>query len=175
MRNMHTKPSDVEREMRAQTLRSTGPVARAQSTQTDIERAEGEGLRAAQPPLGAASERHLARHRALTGRVMAFDLGGESTRLSIASGARHTTRTLAKLDAMRLALMKLESGSAILEHRSAHQISIHVLSGHVVLNVEGRPLDMPTGHVVVLERGVAHDIVAKEASSVLLTVSAPSV
>jgi quercetin dioxygenase-like cupin family protein len=172
---MHTKPSDIERNAGAQTARNTAAVTRAQSTQRDIERAEGEGLRAPQPPLGADRERHLARHRALTGRVMAFDLLAESSRLSIAPGARHTTRTLAKLDAMRVALMKLESGSAILEHQSTHQISIHVLSGHVVLNVEGLPVDMPTGHVVVLERGVAHDIVAKEASSVLLTVSAPVV
>jgi hypothetical protein len=170
---MQTKPSDVERKMRAQTARNAVPVGRAQSTQSDIERAEGEGLHAAaEPPLGADAERHLARNRALTRRVMAFDLVAESTRLSIAPGARHTTGTLAKLDAMRLALMKLESGSAILEHQSTHQISIHVLSGHVVLNVEGLPVDMPAGHVVVLERGVAHDIVAKEASSVLLTVSA---
>jgi quercetin dioxygenase-like cupin family protein len=168
---METKPSRFEHTTRAQTVRNAATVT--QSTQSDIERAEGEGLNTVQPPLGADRERHLARHRELTGRVMTFDLAAESTRLSIATDAGHTTRTLAKLDALRLALMKLEAGSAILEHQTMHQVSIHVLSGHIVLRVEGLPVDMPTGHVVVLERGVAHDIVAQEASSVLLTVSGP--
>lgn len=105
---------------------------------------------------------------------MAFDLAAESTRFDIVPESRHTGRTLVRLDAMRVTLMKLEAGSAIPEHQTSRDVSIHVLSGRVVLHVEGLPVDMPAGHMAVLQRGAAHDIVAKEDSSVLLTVSAPT-
>ena len=169
------KPNQIEGGTRAAAVNAAARLARAGSNQRDVERAEEEGMPSVPSAgLGPDAERHLVRQRALAGRVMPFDLAAESARLDIGRQARHTARTLARLDSMRLTLMKLEAGSTIPEHQTSHHVSIHVLSGHVVLHVEGLPVDMPTGHMLVIQRGVAHDIVAKEDSSVLLTVSAPA-
>ena len=148
-------------------------VAQDRSTSTDIARAEGEGM--TPPEVHASSvtqERHFARRSELSGRIMAFDLTLEPTGAVDEHEESQNGRTLARLDALRLTLMKLEAGKTIAEHRSSHQISIQTVSGHVVLHIEGVPLDVPAGNVVVLERDVVHDIVAKEESTVLVTVAA---
>jgi quercetin dioxygenase-like cupin family protein len=74
---------------------------------------------------------------------------------------------------MRLTLMAIRTGSAVQEHRTGHQVSIHTVSGHVVVHAQGQALDLPAGHVVVLERGIAHDVTATEDSAVLITVASP--
>lgn len=170
---MQAKPTastHSEKSARAKRSPSAGPVARMSD---DLERAEGEGMGLASSPMSADAERHLARYGGLSRRVMAFDLASESGQLSMAPEATHTARTLAKLDTIRLTVMKIKAGETVQEHQVAHQVSLHTLSGHVVLHIEGDPVDMPAGHVTVLGRGVAHDIAATEDSTVLITVSAP--
>ena len=153
---------------------SAESVVQARSTLTDISRAEGEGM--GPPELqktpSATEERHSARESELSGRIMAFDLTAEPTEAPADGLASQSGRTLAKLDTLRLTLMKLEAGKTVVEHQAAHQLSIQTVSGHIVLHVDGLPLDMPAGNIVVLERNVAHDIVAKEDSTVLVTVAA---
>ncbi|HEX7668943.1 MAG TPA: hypothetical protein VF395_05145 [Polyangiaceae bacterium] len=119
------------------------------------------------------TQRHQARYGALSRNVMVFDLASESKQITLPSESTHTARTLAKLDAIRLTLMKLTAKSTIREHQIAHQVSLQTVSGHVVVHVEGQPLEMPAGHVIVIARGIAHEIAASEDSVVLITVSAP--
>lgn len=140
----------------------------------DISRAEAEGMappEVRQPP-SAAAERHSAKESELSARSMAFDLSAEAAELSSSDDALQSARTLAKLDTLRLTLMKLDSGKAIELHRSSHQLSLHTLTGHVVLHIDGIPLELPAGKVVVLERDVVHDITAREDSTLLVTVAA---
>jgi len=103
---------------------------------------------------------------------MPFDLVAEAKELALAPDATHTARTLAKLDAIRVTLMKVRAGSTIKEHQVSHQVSIHTVSGHVVVHAQGTPVELPAGHVVVLARGIAHDVAAKDDSVVLITISA---
>jgi quercetin dioxygenase-like cupin family protein len=173
---MQTKPSIPESRVHNGQPMHDSPakgVIKDRSTATDIARAEGEGMT---PPEAkapsAAEERHSAQRTELSGRIMAFDLTAEPTAAVDDHEESQSGRTLARLDALRLTLMKLESGKTVTEHRSSHQISIQTVSGHVVLHIEGVPLDVPAGNVVVLERDVVHDIVAKEDSTVLVTVAA---
>lgn len=150
-------------------------AGRARSSHADLARAEGEGMAEATPDASASSdaERHQARYAGLSRNVMVFELGSESKQLTIPSGSAHSARTLAKLDAIRLTLMKLSANATIREHQVAHQVSLQTVSGHVVVHVEGQPVEMPAGHVIVLARGIAHEIAASEDSVVLITVSAP--
>jgi quercetin dioxygenase-like cupin family protein len=121
------------------------------------------------------AERHEARYAPLSRNVMVFDLASESKELPWSETAHtaHTARTLAKLDAMRLTLMKLSAKSTVPEHHATHQVSLQTVSGSVVVHVEGQAVEMPAGHVMVLARGVAHAIAAREDSVVLVTVSSP--
>ena len=140
----------------------------------DISRAEAEGMappEVRQPP-SATAERHNARESELSARSMAFDLTAEAAELPSSDDALQSARTLAKLDTLRLTLMKLDTGKAIEAHRSSHQLSLHTLTGHVVLHIDGIPLELPAGKVVVLDRDVVHDITAREDSALLVTVAA---
>jgi quercetin dioxygenase-like cupin family protein len=175
---MQSKPTTSDQhENRSQDPRDPSAVlaGRARSSHLDLARAEGEGMGEATPDASASgdAERHHARYGALSRNVMVFDLASEAKQLTLPFESVHTARTLAKLDTIRLTLMKLSANSTIREHQVAHQVSLQTVSGHVVVHVEGQPLEMPAGHVIVLARGIAHDIVAKEDSVVLLTVSAP--
>jgi len=148
-------------------------VVQERSTYTDIARAEGEGMTPPEPQPSSASEvRHSAQRSELSGRIMAFDLTAEPTDAVDDHEESQSGRTLARLETLRLTLMKLEAGKTVPEHRTSHQISIQTVSGHVVLHIEGLPVDVPAGNVVVLESDVAHDIVAREDSTVLVTVAA---
>jgi len=150
-------------------------AGRARSSHLDLARAEGEGMTEAIPDatVSADAERHQARFGRLSRNVMVFDLASESTQLTLPSESDHTARTLAKLDAIRLTLLKLSANATIREHQVAHQVSLQVVSGHIVVHVERQPVEMPAGHLMVLARGIAHDIAAKEDSVILLTISAP--
>lgn len=166
---MHSKP--ITPEQRGN--RSHGP--RVPSSRSDLDRAEGEGMgkAAPDPSMSSDAQRHQARYGALSRNVMVFDLASEAKQLTVPSEAAHTARTLAKLDAIRLTLMKLTAGCTISEHQIAHQVSLETVSGRVVVHVEGQAVELPPGHVMVLARGVAHDIAARQDSVVLITVSAP--
>jgi quercetin dioxygenase-like cupin family protein len=174
---MQTKPRMPEsrqKDGRPAREPSADSVVQARSTLSDISRAESEGMGPpeVQTPSSATEQRHSARQTELSGRIMAFDLTAQPTEAPADGLASQSGRTLAKLDTLRLTLMKLEAGKTVAEHQAAHQLSIHTVSGHIVLHVDGLPLDVPAGNVVVLERNVAHDIVAKEDSTVLITVAA---
>jgi quercetin dioxygenase-like cupin family protein len=148
--------------------------AHARSTLNDIERAEAEGMG---PPEATTPDldRHRAREQELKGRTMAFDLTGEASHLFVTPDSAQNARTLAKLDSLRLVLMKLGAGKALERHQASHQMTIQTVSGHVAVHIEGdAPLEAPAGTVIVLERDVQHDVVAKDDSIVLLTVSGPT-
>ena len=124
------------------------------------------------PDASPDTQRHVARTRDLSRNVMAFDLDAEAKQLVVDPKGTHTARTLAKLDTMRLTLMRMRAGSRTQEHQASHQVSIHTVSGHVVIHAQGNPVELPAGHVVVFARGIAHDVAATEDSVVLITVSA---
>lgn len=149
-------------------------TGQAGGSSLDLARAEGEGMATARDPSTSSdAERHRARASALSRSAMVFDLASEARQLTLPPEALHAARTLARLDTLRLTLLKLTAGSAVREHQVAHQIALHTVSGRVVVHAEGQPQEVPAGYVIVLDRGIAHDILAKEDSVVLLTVSMP--
>jgi quercetin dioxygenase-like cupin family protein len=175
---MQSKPmTSGQPEARARNPRtpSAVPTGQARTSDPDLARAEGEVIGSPVPDsfLSSDAERHEVRYGPLSRNVIAFDLASEAKQIALPHDATHTARTLSKLDAMRLTLMKLNRGARIPEHQVSYQVSLQTVSGHVVVHVEGQAVEMPAGHVIVLAREVAHDIAARDDSVVLVTVSSP--
>ena len=110
------------------------------------------------------------------GGIRVFNLDREATDLTLETLPERSARTIARLETLRLTLMKLEAGSLVMQHKSKHQVSIQTLSGRIVLHTSEGQADLPAGRIAVLERGTIHDIEALADSAILITVciSAPA-
>lgn len=110
------------------------------------------------------------------GGIRVFDLDLEASDLKLAAPPEPSARTIARLETLRLTLMRLEAGSLVMQHKSKHQVSIQTLSGHVVLHTSEGQADLPAWRIAVLERDTLHDIEALADSTILITVciSAPA-
>jgi quercetin dioxygenase-like cupin family protein len=83
-------------------------------------------------------------------------------------------RTLAKYDDFRVVLTVLRARSSIPGHQTDGRLSIQTLRGHIQIRAEGRTFDLPAGSMLVLDRGVAHQVEAIEDSALLLTIAWPA-
>ncbi|HEX2876991.1 MAG TPA: AraC family ligand binding domain-containing protein [Polyangiaceae bacterium] len=101
--------------------------------------------------------------------IQVVDLADETARI-VSAAPERTARTLARLDTLRLTLMRLKGGARVKQHHTDHELSIQTVSGRVSLHTPHEHFDLPQGHVAVLERGVLHEIQADEESAILLTV-----
>jgi quercetin dioxygenase-like cupin family protein len=126
------------------------------------------------PPAG--EERAL---EPLTGPWLLFDLDDEVRRLGQeeASHAGRNAKTLVKHPDFRVVLTTLMAGSRIRGHRASGRISIQTIRGHIRMRVSQtaaeNTIDLPAGHVLVLDRGIYHDVQALVDSSFLLTIAWP--
>ncbi len=59
-------------------------------------------------------------------------------------------------DTMTIAYWKIAEGSALPEHSHPHEQIVNVIDGTLELTVDGRPLDLAAGSVVVLPPNVTH-------------------
>ena len=81
----------------------------------------------------------------------------------------HTARTLVREPDLRIVLVVMKAGARIAEHRANDTASIHTVSGHVRLHLREKIADLPAGRLLVLERGLRHDVDAIDESAFLLT------
>jgi len=110
--------------------------------------------------------------------MLSFDLMGEQEQLrqeeSYRGGDRNA-KTLVKEHGLRVVLTVMRSGARLQEHRTAGALSVQTLTGRIRLHVPEDTIDLPVGHVVILDGNVSHDVEAVEESAFLLTIaSAPS-
>lgn len=85
----------------------------------------------------------------------------------------HTARTLTREHDLRIVLVVMKAASRIAEHRANETASIHALSGHLRLHLPNRLVELHAGELLVLERGLRHDVEAVDDSSFLLTLGWP--
>jgi quercetin dioxygenase-like cupin family protein len=107
--------------------------------------------------------------------VLSFDLNAEIEQLrqeAVWQGGRNA-KTLVKHSDFRVVLTVLKSGARLHEHRAVGRISVHIVAGHVRVHVESKVVDLPAGHLLALEREIAHDVEALEDSAFLLTIAWP--
>jgi len=82
----------------------------------------------------------------------------------------HTAKTLIKQPDLRVVVTALRQGGRIEEHRAPGRITIQTLTGRLRLHARDKDIDLPAGHVVVLDLGDAHDVEALDESAFLLTI-----
>lgn len=111
----------------------------------------------------------------LESAILSFDLDAEIERLrdeNAWQGGRNS-KTLVKHPDFRVVLTVLKSNARLHEHKAAGRISVQAIAGHIQIHIEGKVLDLPPGHLLALERGIAHDVEALEDSAFLLTIAWP--
>lgn len=125
-------------------------------------------------PLGDTSGSDQRPARELTGAAMKFDLEAELAtlrqELSWRRGDRNA-RTLVERDGFRLVLTALKIGARLRPHRTPGWVSINVTQGLLRIRAAGRELELPAGHILVLDRDQPHAVEAVEDSAFVLTVA----
>jgi quercetin dioxygenase-like cupin family protein len=123
---------------------------------------------------GRTGHESLAGH--LTAPLMDFNLEKEIAQLHEEEAWLRTGRnskTLVKQPDFRIVLIGLQKGGHLEEHSADARISIYTLSGHVKLQLPEQTVDLPSGHLLVIDRALQHDLEALEDSAILLTISWP--
>ena len=83
-------------------------------------------------------------------------------------------KTLFKKHDLRVVLISMQNAAHMKEHHADGTLSIHVLKGHLVVSVNGKPHDLPAGALFTLGHSIRHDVEAKTDAAFLLTISWPS-
>lgn len=107
--------------------------------------------------------------------MLTFDLNAEIKRLreeNAWQGGRDS-KTLVKNQDFRIVLIVMKADALLHEHKTSGRISVQVLSGHIQMHVQDKVFDLPTGHLLALDRAVPHDVKALEDSTFLLTLAWP--
>ena len=117
--------------------------------------------------------------QALTGDALRFDLAAEAAALRTeAAWGRfdRNAKTLSKEGDLCVVLTALKPGARLAEHRADAHVVLQTVSGRLRLRLPERDetAELPAGHVLVLEPGVAHQVEALEGSVFLLTVARAS-
>lgn len=126
-------------------------------------------------PLGETSGSGQRPARRLVATSLDFDLESELGSLTQeASWQRgdRNARTVVEEPGFRVTLTVLKPGTRVREHRTDGWLSIQTTRGHIRVHLPDREADLPTGHVLVLEPNVPHDVEAQDVESAfLLTVA----
>jgi len=84
---------------------------------------------------------------------------------------KHIAVTLVKYPNLRVVLLVMKQGSSLQKHVAKGRITVHTLSGHSRMRVQGEVVDLPAGRLLSLEREIPHDLEALEESTVLLSIA----
>jgi quercetin dioxygenase-like cupin family protein len=85
-------------------------------------------------------------------------------------GHGHRQESLYKRGKTSVSLFLFEPQARLASHRAKGTVVIQVLTGRFVITAEGQANNVGPGGLLVLASGVEHDLVAHEASEMLLTV-----
>lgn len=81
----------------------------------------------------------------------------------------HTARTLVRKPDLRIVLIVMKTGARIAEHHADETACVHAVSGHVRLRLPDQVAQLAAGQLLVIERGLKHDVEAVAESAFLLT------
>jgi quercetin dioxygenase-like cupin family protein len=107
--------------------------------------------------------------------MLTFDLNEEIERLreeNTWQGGRNS-KTLVKNADFRIVLTVLQANARLHEHKAAGRISVQTIAGHIRIHVEDTVVDLPSGHLLALDRALLHDVQALEENAFLLTICWP--
>jgi quercetin dioxygenase-like cupin family protein len=86
----------------------------------------------------------------------------------------HNAKTLFKKHDFRIVLITMEEAARMKQHHADGTISIQVLKGQIRVTIQGKPHDVPAGHLFTLAASIRHDVESVGESAFLLTISWPS-
>ncbi|HMF57601.1 MAG TPA: hypothetical protein VK619_14760 [Pyrinomonadaceae bacterium] len=112
----------------------------------------------------------------LTAPLLTFDIAAEIEQLNNEEHWQkdgRISKTLVKHSDFRIVLMFMKAGTVMQEHKTDARISIHALSGRLLIKLDSQTVELPAGHLLVLEKGLSHDVKAIEESVFLLSISWP--
>ncbi|HVB34815.1 MAG TPA: hypothetical protein VNJ52_10650 [Patescibacteria group bacterium] len=107
--------------------------------------------------------------------TLAFDLKTEIERLrgENAWQSGRNSKALVKQADFRIVLTVLQPQARIHEHKASGRISVQTVAGYLRMHAGGKIFDLPTGHLLALDRALPHDVEAVEDSAFLLTICWP--
>lgn len=82
----------------------------------------------------------------------------------------HRQVTLFQRGPVTQVLFAFEQGGYLEKHAAHGLVALHVVQGCLNVDVDGVGLDLPEGHILVLDPDVPHDVRASEPSAMVLTV-----
>lgn len=112
----------------------------------------------------------------LAANSLSFDLEAEIAHLKSEETWQresHNANTLVKEPDLRIVLITMKRGAQLAQHTTAGRLSIQVLDGEILVRLPDRVVDVPAGGLLALDRGIAHDVEARDESSFLLTLIWP--
>ncbi len=119
----------------------------------------------------------LTRLPELAQPLLQFDFAAEIEHLrqeeSWQRGTGRSSRTLVKQPDFRIVLVAMKAATEMKEHRADGRISIQTIVGRVRLKLPQKTVEVPAGHLLVLDRCITHDVEAVDESVFLLTVCWP--
>ena len=83
----------------------------------------------------------------------------------------HSAITLRNAIALRQVLIAFRAGGEMADHHADGGVAIQVLSGEVVVTVQGAQHALAAGDLLDLEPGLIHSLSARRESAILLTVA----
>lgn len=83
--------------------------------------------------------------------------------------------TVFKSDGMRIVLIALHKGAKMARHTANGMISVQVLEGEMLFNIDEQPVELSKGQMVALHKGIPHSVFAKEETIFLLTLTTGAV
>ena len=81
----------------------------------------------------------------------------------------HAARTLFKSPQLRIVLIVLRRNAEMKEHRTNEPVSLQILEGEIRVAVPKRTMEPVVGGLILIEAGVAHDIIALADSAFVLS------
>jgi len=88
-----------------------------------------------------------------------------------ASASGRRSEILIKRDDLRVLLVTMRAGAELAEHSAPGTITIHALSGELIVEVDGEENPLPAGSLVSLASGVRHAVRARTDGAFLLTIA----
>jgi quercetin dioxygenase-like cupin family protein len=112
--------------------------------------------------------------RVMDAAMVTIDLPSFAKQIKQESTWKDTDRnaiTVFKTNGMRLVLIALHAGAEMKTHTADGIISVHVMDGRMKFNADNRSIELNTGQMLALHKGIPHSILAIEETVFLLTLT----
>lgn len=80
-----------------------------------------------------------------------------------------TSKQVLKNDAGNITLFSFDKGQGLSEHTAPFDAVVEILDGEAEITIDGKPLLLTTGQIVIMPANIPHALFAKQQFKMLLT------